>query len=193
MRRQAIFRLIMLVAMASTMVQCTDQAARPAAPSDEESPGYGTFKFMQQVVLPGSPEAVYDTVTGDISPWWDHSFSKKPVRLYIEPKPGGGFWEIFDEEGNGVLHARVIVADRGKMLRFCGPLGLSGQAIQLVCTYTLEPVGEGETRLTLNVHGAGELDPPDIAAIVERVLHHILLDRLKPYMEGSLAERTETE
>ena len=35
---------------------------------------------------------------------------------YIEPRPGGGFIEIFDDEGNGVLHATVIYADRGKLL-----------------------------------------------------------------------------
>lgn len=185
-------RMLMLVIMCSTMIHCADQTEPPASPTNEPAE-YGTFRFSQQIVLPGKPETVYDTVTGDISPWWDHSFSEKPYRLYIEPKPGGGFWEIFDEAGNGVLHARVIVADRGKMLRFSGPLGLSGQAIQLVCTYTLEPVGDGETRLTLNVHGAGELDPPDIAAIVERVWHHFLFDRLKPFMEGKLAEQTETE
>lgn len=59
----------------------------------------GGFSFVLALTLPGAPEAIYDAVTGDISGWWDHSFSEKPARFYIEPKPGGGFWEIFDESG----------------------------------------------------------------------------------------------
>src|ERR1700728_1954901 len=80
----------------------------------------GGFQVQQELILPASPEAVYDAMTGDISGWWDHSFSRHPKRLFVEPKPGGGFWEIFDDAGNGVLHATVIYADRGKALRFTG-------------------------------------------------------------------------
>jgi hypothetical protein len=140
------------------------------------------FSFEQSITLPGSPEAVFDAVTGDISPWWDHSFSEKPYRLYIEPKPGGGFFEIFDERGNGVKHATVIYADRGKMLRFDGPLGLSGLAITMVSTYTLEPLGSDSTTLALSVSGAGEV-PDGLPAIIEKVWHHFLFERLGPYME----------
>ncbi|MCK7528497.1 MAG: hypothetical protein MZV64_68495 [Ignavibacteriales bacterium] len=73
-----------------------------------------SFSFDKEVTLPGTPEVIFDAVTGDISGWWDHSFTDNPKEFYIEPVPGGGFWEIFDDEGNGVLHARVIYADRGK-------------------------------------------------------------------------------
>lgn len=140
------------------------------------------FSFEQSISLPGSPEKVYDAVTGDISPWWDHSFSEKPYRLYIEPKPGGGFYEIFDEAGNGVKHATVIYADRGKLLRFEGPLGLSGMAVTLVCTYKFTATGSDSTLLSLSVHGAGEV-PEGIPAIVEGVWHHFLFERLGPYLE----------
>jgi len=73
----------------------------------------GAFQIVQEVVLPASPEAVYDAATGDISGWWDHHVSDHPKKLYIEAKPGGGFWEIFDDSGDGVLHATVIYAERG--------------------------------------------------------------------------------
>jgi len=43
---------------------------------------------------PGDPVFVYDHLTGDISEWWDHSFSEKPYKLFIEARPGGGFYEI---------------------------------------------------------------------------------------------------
>ena len=82
--------------------------------SQEIKQGYGVFSFEQQLTLPGTPNEIYDAITGDISGWWDHSFSEKPYKLYIEPKPGGGFYEIFNESGDGVKHATVTVADRGR-------------------------------------------------------------------------------
>lgn len=151
--------------------------------SQETKPRFDAFAFEQQLHLPGSPEKIFDLITGDISPWWDHSFSEKPYKLYIEPRPGGGFYEIFDEQGNGVKHATVTYADRGKMLRFEGPLGLSGMAVVMVNTYKFEALGSDSTSLTLSVHGAGEL-PEGIPAIVEQVWHHFLFERFKPYAEG---------
>lgn len=51
----------------------------------------GAYGLGFEVMLPGSPEVICDVITGDISGWWDHSFSPQPHRLYIEPKQGGGF------------------------------------------------------------------------------------------------------
>jgi hypothetical protein len=142
----------------------------------------GVFTFDKELVLPGSPEYIFDNITGDIKPWWDHSFSENPLRLYIEPKPGGGFYEIFDEDGNGVKHATVIYANRGEILRFEGPLGLSGMATNLVCTYTFKKKESDSTILKLSVHGAGEI-PVGIPDIVESVWEHFLFERFKPYIE----------
>ena len=142
---------------------------------------YDVFSFEKEVILPGSPEIIYDAISGDISGWWDHSFKEKPLKLYIEAKPGGGFWEIFDEEGNGALHATVIYAERGKMLRFNGPLGLSGKAIQLVCTYNFEPAGNDSTKLKLEVHGSGEMED-NTPGIVENVWEHFIFERFRPYI-----------
>ena len=147
----------------------------------------GAFQVQQELILSASPEAVYDAVTGDISGWWDHSFSEHPKRLFIEPKPGGGFWEIFDDAGNGVLHARVIYADRGKMLRFTGPLGLSGQAADVVTTYEFLPDPAG-TKLRLTCNVAGQInDGQD--KIVDSVWHHFLFERLKPYIESGAYQK----
>jgi hypothetical protein len=146
-------------------------------------PKYDVFSFDKEVILPGTPEVIFDAVTGDISGWWDHSFTDNPKEFYIEPIPGGGFWEYFDDEGNGVLHARVIYADRGKMLRFDGPLGLSGKAIQVVTTYQFEPVGTDSTLFKVSVHAAGEVDE-GIPAIVESVWEHFIFEQLKPYVES---------
>jgi len=145
-------------------------------------PKYDVFSFDKEVTLPGTPEVIFDAVTGDISGWWDHHMSENPQEFFIEPAPGGGFLEIFDDEGNGVLHASVIYADRGKMLRFDGPLGLSGKAIQVVTTYQFEPVGTDSTLFKVSVHAAGEVDE-GIPAIVEKVWEHFIFERLKPYIE----------
>jgi len=144
---------------------------------------YDVFSFEKEVTLPGTPDTIYDAVTGDISGWWDHSFSEHPLELYIEPYAGGGFWEIFDDQGNGVLHATVIYADRGKILRFSGPLGLSGKAINIVATYEFEPVGEYSTLFKLSVHAAGEVDE-GVPALVESVWEHFIFERFEPYIES---------
>ena len=144
---------------------------------------YGAFSFTKEVTLPGTPEVIFDAATGDISDWWDHSVSENPVEFYIEPIPGGGFWEFFDDEGNGVLHASVIAADRGKLLRFDGPVGLAGIAIQLVTTYTFEPVGSDSTLMKISVHGAGEVEDAT-SVIVEKVWEHFIFERFKPYIES---------
>lgn len=142
----------------------------------------GAFQVQKEVVLPASPEAVYDAVTGDISGWWDHSFSAKPKRLYIEAKPGGGFWEIFNDAGDGVLHATVNFAERGKHLRFTGPLGLSGDAVTMVTTYDFLPDPAGtKLRLTVNVSGQVQ-DGED--KLLDSVWQHFLVERLKPYIES---------
>lgn len=140
-----------------------------------------TFHFEVNFTYPGTPDFIFDHLTGDISDWWDHSFTPDPYRLYIEPKPGGGFYEIFDESGNGAKHASVIYAKRGEMLRMEGPLGLSGQAITLVCTYTLESSQPEETTLTLNVNGSGQFDE-GAPELVRQVWDHFLGERFGPYI-----------
>jgi hypothetical protein len=153
-----------------------------ACKGPEDSGISKTFSFEMNFTFPGSPEFVYDHLTGDISKWWDHSFSVRPHKLYIEARPGGGFYEIFDESGDGARHATVIYAKRGEMLRMEGPLGLSGQALTLVCTYTLSNSGGESTLLTLNVNGAGEFTE-ETPEIVKQVWEHFLWEQFKPYVE----------
>lgn len=153
----------------------------PAASGEIGDLTLGGFTVFHEIVLPGSPDAIYDAVTGDISGWWDHSFSGDPARFYIEPKPGGGFYEIFDESGDGVLHATVIFARRGETLRFVGPLGLTGNSIDMVHTYTFEPTGDDSTRFRVTVRASGEI-AEGWAEAVDRTWRHFLFDRLAPHV-----------
>lgn len=149
----------------------------------KSKPHYDIFAFAKEVILPGTPEQIFNVATGDISGWWDHSFSETPKKLFIEAKPGGGFMEIFDDEGNGVLHATVIYCEKPKMIRFDGPLGLSGRAVQIVTTYEFSESGKDSTLMKVSVHGSGELDE-GMPGIVEKVWEHFIFERFKPFIES---------
>jgi hypothetical protein len=142
-----------------------------------------SFSFEQSVRLPGKPDEIFGAITGDIGGWWDHSFSDNPKKFYLEPKVGGCFCETFDDAGNGVRHAVVSYVDRPKLLRFEGPLGLAGNAIQMVFTYKFESVWGDSTLLTLQAQGSGHVEPgwPDVVA---KVWNHFLVERFKPYVEA---------
>jgi len=160
----------------------------PAASAEVRELATGGFTVEQDVVVPGSPEGVWDLFTGDVSPWWDHSFSGNPHRLYIEARPGGGFYEIFDEAGNGAKHAEVIYADRGKILTMRGPLGFSGKALDMVHQFRFEAEGDS-TRIRLTIHGVGQMEE-GWGEAVDGVWKHFLVERFKPYVErGGGAER----
>ena len=153
-----------------------------SARADHKSLKFGAFQVNHSLTLPGSPEEIFDLVTGDISGWWDHSMSEKPLKLYIEARAGGGFYEIFDEAGNGVKHAEVIYAQRGKILRFDGPLGLSGNAVNLVTSYQFERAGEDSVSLNVTVNASGQMEEGG-PETVDRVWSHFLFEQLKPSVE----------
>jgi hypothetical protein len=139
------------------------------------------FRVSHELTIPGHPKVVYDAITGDISGWWDHSFSEKPAKFYIEAWPGGGFYELFNDSGDGVKHATVIMAQRGKILRFEGPLGLSGRALHIVHTYDFSAQGPDSTHLRLTLNAIGEVNQ-QLAETVDRVWYHFLFEQFKPYM-----------
>jgi uncharacterized protein YndB with AHSA1/START domain/ketosteroid isomerase-like protein len=163
------------------LIAMTTVTLGSAAQAEVKLLAYGGYSVEVEVVLPVSPNVAYDAATGDIGAWWDHSFSQHPKRLYIEAKPGGGFYEIFDDAGNGVQHAVVIYAERGKLLRFTGPLGFSGNALDAVITYEFKPEGSG-TRMHVIVNMMGQMSMEDAQA-ADQVWHHFA-DRLKGYIES---------
>jgi catechol 2,3-dioxygenase-like lactoylglutathione lyase family enzyme len=143
------------------------------------------FVITRELVVRASPDEVYAAFDGDVREWWDHTFSESPKALYFETKPGGGFYEIFDDDGNGVQHATVIVAQPGNLLRFVGPLGFSGNALYMVRTLDFEPHAEG-TNLKVTIQATGRIEE-GWAEAVDRVWKHFLDDQLKPYVESGQA------
>jgi hypothetical protein len=156
-------------------------AAAALGASSSPAPPPGSGHTEMSVMVRGAPEEVFDAMTGEISGWWDHGFTKTPRSRFIEPKPGGGFTEWFDDAGNGVRHATVIYADRGKLLRMSGPLGFSGSALELVTTWAYEPVGDS-TRVTVTCNFAGQLEE-GWASAIDGVWKHFIVDRFKPWYE----------
>lgn len=148
----------------------------------------GSFGFDLEVTVPTPPDVTWRAFTEETLEWWDHHFSEHPKKLSFDTRPGGGFVEVFDDEGNGAWHATVILVEKGKRLRFTGPLGLSGSAIDMVHSLELEAVPEG-TRLKLAVHAVGEV-PPSAGDLVRRVWNHFLVERFKPYLVAKTGKRT---
>lgn len=179
--KRGIRRTVMAIALGAAVCM----VGVPSTHAEVKSLTVGGFEFTNSITVPGTPEAAFDLFTGDISPWWDHHFVEKPKKLYIEPKPGGGFYEIFDDAGNGVLHATVIHADRGKALRMVGPLGLSGHPLDLVCSLDFVALEGGGTRILLTVRAAGQMQE-GWGKVVEGVWNHFLVEQFKPYAVAKL-------
>jgi uncharacterized protein YndB with AHSA1/START domain len=139
------------------------------------------FAFEVETVVAGTPEEAFQAFTAETLEWWDHHFAEHPQKLYFEPRPGGGFLEVFDAAGNGARHATIIYVERPKMLRFVGPLGLSGKALELVHSLAFTPAAGGGTKVHLAVRGFGEAEA-GLPAIVEQVWRHFLVERFQPYM-----------
>jgi hypothetical protein len=169
---------LFLAACLSIPLPLSAQALPPPVPRP-----YGAFAFADSVTVSLSPGEAFDRFI-DVNEWWDHRIDPSSSRFYIEARPGGGFFEIFDESGNGVRHATVILVKRGETLRMRGPLGLTGFALDMVYTIRFQDVGDG-TRVTLDVRGAGELEE-EWPALVQRVWHHFLVERYRPYAQGRL-------
>lgn len=138
------------------------------------------FWFDLHLTLPGTKNDIFNKITGNIKPWWDHSFSKNPQQLVLEPKVNGGFYEFFDENGNGVKHATVTGCQNGEFIRFEGPLGLAGLAFNMVVTYKFEEVNIDSAKVTVNVHAVGEI-AEGIPEIVYKVWQHFIFERFEPY------------
>jgi hypothetical protein len=169
--------------LAAILMATAAGAAEPEPGAEPLSWEPRGFSLAKEVVVPGGPEAAFDAFTGDVSGWWDHHLSESPAELFIEPRPGGAFREVFDAEGNGAIHAEVVRADRGRLLQLRGPFGFSGYALDLVHTLTFEAAGDS-TRVKLVIHGTGQVEDGWIEAL-SGVWDHFLSQYRKWVVSGS--------
>lgn len=145
------------------------------------------FEITKQVILPGTPMDAWEALTGDISGWWDHTYSENAASLRIEPFVGGHFIEDFGPMGTGVIHADVIHALPGKKLVLDGPLGFVEYAVKMVHTFTFVDNGDGTTTVHLRLGFIGEYQDGWSEAL-DVVWDYFLVERLKVYMEAGCTE-----
>ena len=166
----------------ATLVLGLGAGALPGALAEPSAWSPRGYTFELEVTVPAAANAAWDAFTGDVSPWWDHHFAKAPKALTIAREPGGSFLEIFDADGHGAEHARVTHAIRGRMLRLVGPLGLVGEGVEVDAT--LRFLGNGdETLVRLTAHVSGKVTD-ELAATVEQVWRHFLVDRYAAHVRG---------
>lgn len=147
----------------------------------------GGFEVHHEVTVPGTPEEVFDAFAAEIGVWWDQRYRDDSKAVAFELRLGGGFYEVYDDAGNGARHATIDYLERGKRIRFTGPMGFSGYAVEMVHTVDFNAGGSaGTTRVDLTVRGAGQMDP-DWPAAVDRTWHHLLIERFKLYVEAKQA------
>lgn len=108
--------------------------------------------------------------------WWSgaHSWSGDAANLSLQPVAGGCFCEVLSGDPAGsVEHMRVVHARPDATLVMRGSLGpLQGEALTGVLTLTLEPLGEGGTKLswTYVVGGYARFALADMAGPVDGVI-----------------------
>lgn len=107
------------------------------------------FASSHRIEIAASPEKVWDTIARP-QLWWskDHTYTGDAAKLSLDPRPGGCWCEKL--AGGSIEHARVIYADRGKLLRLSGAFGpLQSGAVAGTLTFTLKAEGQG-TVLTID-------------------------------------------
>jgi uncharacterized protein YndB with AHSA1/START domain len=67
-----------------------------------------SFKVVQEMVIEGKPEKVFDALINDVSAWWGSPMycTDNPSDFVFESKPGGAFYEI-TPDGDFAVWGRV--------------------------------------------------------------------------------------
>ncbi|MEZ5559817.1 MAG: SRPBCC domain-containing protein [Pseudomonadales bacterium] len=150
------------------------------------------FVVANELLLDGSPERVYQAITGEVASWWDgrHSWSGDAANFSMDPRAGGCFCERLPA-GGSVEHMRVVFASPGHLLRLSGGLGpLQGMGVSGSMDFALAAADRpDQTRLAFRYvvsgYPAGGLD--GMAEPVDSVLSG-QLQRLAAYLRTGSPE-----
>lgn len=152
--------------MRRTIVAAALLAGWPAAGEVMKSEP-GGFVSTHKLVIAAPPGAVWDAISRP-SLWWskDHTYSGDSANLSIDPRPGGCWCEKLAY--GAIEHARVIHADRGRLLRLDGAFGpLQSGAVTGTLTFALKPEGQG-TAVTVT-YVVGGYHPAGLAGFAQAV------------------------
>jgi hypothetical protein len=148
----------------------------------------GGFGLDRNVTVAGTPVQVYDMITGDLRPWWDHTFSEHPKAFLHRALAG-----------RRLHRARSTTrAMASSTPRCCGPSAASACASRPARPHRQR----GRVRLHLRPRGAGSRQHEDPlhrelrgkvekgwAEGVDQVWGHFLEERLRAYA-GTPAARS---
>ncbi|MBI2381399.1 MAG: ATPase [Gammaproteobacteria bacterium] len=166
-------------------------AAQPCSAQILDSAPAG-FHVQLKAEIAAAPQAVYQQL-GKPGQWWDaeHTFSGEAKNMSLSLKPGGCFCEKL--EGGSLMHAQVIYAKPGELLRLTGALGpLQELPVAGVWSFALKANGNN-TLLTMDYRAGGYLKEglDSWAKAVDEVLD-IQLQRLKRQLETGRADPPKT-
>ena len=144
--------------------------ASPTAAASVIDSSPAGFTVSKTVTVAATPDAVWATLTAP-QRWWskDHTWSGDSANLYIDNQC---FCEKLPGRGN-VEHARVIFADKGRLLRMSGAFGpLQAYAVTGVMTFELSANGTKGTTLKMTYTVGGYMPGgfDKMAAPVDSVL-----------------------
>ena len=108
------------------------------------------FRIEQEIKINAKPAKVFERLTGDVSPWWDHSFSEAPKAVVLEAKLGGRFYEDFGD-GNGAIYCTVMQLEKDAKLVLVGQMGMGGAVYGNI---TFELVADGAATVLKLSHSA---------------------------------------
>jgi len=155
-----------------------------------------SFVTRQSVVVPASPEEVWDVLVRP-SEWWNRAdtFSGDAANLSLHPRAGGCFCEVLPNRDapnaalrGSVEHMRVVYAEDARALRMVGALGpMQADAVTGVLTIVLRP-SEAGTRILWEYAVSGHLRKPDMAAGVDGMLTAQILRLAEKLGAGKAAD-----
>lgn len=155
-----------------------------AAQAEVKSAAEGRLVLENVVVVDAPADKVYAAL-GKVGDWWDgeHTYSGKASNMTMKLEAGACFCEAIPP-GGSIKHGEVVLAWPGKFLRLEAALGpLQDLGVAAALTYTLEPAGEGRTKVTQS-YKAGGLDAATLkgAPLFDKVIGGALT-RFKRYVE----------
>lgn len=159
----------------------------PPAAADVVQATPAGFEVLHAVTVDRPIDQVWTTLRSP-QKWWDkeHTYSGDSANLYLDAQATGCFCEKLPGKGS-VEHGHVVYVEAPRALRLHAALGpLQAEGASGALTITLEPEGDGATKVTMRyvVGGYIRSGAETMAPLVDKVLG-IQLARLKIAAESA--------
>lgn len=135
----------------------------------DTSPALTVSEVRCEVRIEASPAKVWETLVGDVSPWWHAAYYTNPLGpkqggYHIEPELGGRMYEDWGA-GQGLIWGTVIGLETERFLQIFGDSSAEWGGPSRNClTLRLEPDGAA-TQLTFVGSGFGRISEQTSASL----------------------------